>query len=70
MHYFLQWIASNACGSSACKQTGGNLYDPSHAKSTGQNFQITYVEGEASGPIVWDQVDIGGYTVDTQAVGA
>ncbi|KAI0768926.1 aspartic peptidase domain-containing protein, partial [Irpex lacteus] len=64
------WLASNSCGSSACKATGGNLYDPSHAKPTGQTFQIMYVEGEAVGPIVWDQVDIGGYTVDTQAVAA
>ncbi|KAI0689929.1 aspartic peptidase domain-containing protein [Cytidiella melzeri] len=64
------WIASNSCGTQACKQAGGNLYNPSSSTPTGQTFAITYVEGDAGGPIVWDQVDIGGYTVDAQALAA
>ncbi|EKM50305.1 uncharacterized protein PHACADRAFT_264924 [Phanerochaete carnosa HHB-10118-sp] len=64
------WIASTSCSTQACKQTNGNLYDPSQAQSTGQTFQISYVEGAVSGPIVWDTVTLGGYEIDGQALAA
>ncbi|KAF7789932.1 hypothetical protein EIP86_000880 [Pleurotus ostreatoroseus] len=64
------WLASTACGSQACKQTNGQLYDPSQATSTNVGFTITYVEGYVSGTIVWDSVSLGGYTVGAQALAA
>lgn len=64
-----QWIASTACGTQACKQAGGSLYDASHATQTGQPFKIEYVEGEVLGPIVWDTLTVGGYVIDNQAIG-
>ena len=36
---------------------------------TGMNFSIPYLSGSAAGPIVWDQVTIGGYTINNQALG-
>jgi hypothetical protein len=48
---------------------GGGLYDPSGSLATGQSFQIDYIAGSAAGPIVWDKVNIGGYTIDHQALG-
>lgn len=63
------WVAANSCSTQACKQTNGNLYNPSQATQTGKSFQISYVEGEVSGPIVWDTVRLGGYEIDGQALG-
>lgn len=63
------WIASKSCSSSSCSQTGGHLYDPSSSTSTGQTFDMTYAEGQVIGPIVWDTVDVGGYTITNQALG-
>lgn len=31
------------------------------------DFAISYLSGEVSGPIVWDQVAVGGYSIDNQA---
>ncbi|KAI0781809.1 aspartic peptidase domain-containing protein, partial [Abortiporus biennis] len=64
------WLASNTCKTDACGQANGHLYDPSTSRSTGQSFQVGYVEGSVSGPIVWDTVEIGGYSIDNQAIGA
>ncbi|OSX57062.1 hypothetical protein POSPLADRAFT_1076338 [Postia placenta MAD-698-R-SB12] len=64
------WIASKSCSSSSCSQTGGHLYDPSSSTSTGQTFDMTYAEGQVIGPIVWDTVDVGGYTITNQALAA
>ncbi|OCH83885.1 acid protease, partial [Obba rivulosa] len=64
------WLASAACGSSSCQQTGGNLYDPASATASQQTFTITYEEGSVSGPIVWDEVEVGGYTITQQALAA
>ena len=65
-----QWLASKQCSSSACSSTGGRLYDPSTATATNTDFNIDYLAGSVSGPIYWDQVTVGGYTVDNQALGA
>ncbi|KAI0350130.1 acid protease [Trametes cingulata] len=62
------WIASTACSTSACNDVGGNRYDPSQALPTGQTLGIEYAEGQASGPVVWDTVQIGGYSIDHQAL--
>ncbi|KAL6300218.1 aspartic peptidase domain-containing protein [Sparassis latifolia] len=64
------WIASSSCSTSACGQTGGNLYDPSSSKSSGAIFTISYAEGEVSGPVVWDTVKVGGYNISAQALAA
>ncbi|KAF8811028.1 acid protease [Phlegmacium glaucopus] len=63
------WIASTSCYTSSCSQSKGHLYDSSEAIATGVNFSIPYLSGSAAGPIVWDSVSIGGYTVDHQALG-
>lgn len=67
---FPQWVASSSCSSSPCSSVGsGNLYDPSSATQTDANFNITYLQGSVTGPIVWDQVGVGSYTIDNQALG-
>jgi len=50
--------------------TKGHLYDPSGATQTGVDFSIPYLSGSAAGPIVWDNVTIGGYTIGYQALAA
>ncbi|KAF8073301.1 aspartic peptidase domain-containing protein [Lyophyllum atratum] len=64
------WITSRSCSSSVCGQTSGHSYDPSGSKSTGVNFNITYLQGNVKGPVVWDQVVVGGYSIDNQALAA
>ncbi|OBZ71712.1 Chymosin [Grifola frondosa] len=64
------WLASTSCSSSPCHQVGGHLYDPTHSTPTPQAVSITYAEGDVSGPIVWDTVVLGGYSVDDQALAA
>ena len=65
-----QWVASVSCSSSPCAQTAGHNYDPSLSGSdTGHNFEIQYLSGTVSGPIYWDRVHVGGYSVEFQALG-
>jgi Eukaryotic aspartyl protease len=54
-------------------QTGHTIYDPTKSP-TAQNldgtFNVTYGDGSfVSGPVALDTVDIGGSTVDAQAIG-
>ncbi|KAJ7109622.1 acid protease [Mycena crocata] len=62
------WVASSSCSSSACGQAP--LYDPSKAIPTNANFAIQYLVGNVSGPIIWDTVTVGGYSIDYQALAA
>ncbi|KAJ7735796.1 acid protease [Mycena metata] len=62
------WVASSSCSSSDCSSTPH--YDPTAASSTSQSFNITYLVGDVSGPIVWDTVTVGGYGVSNQALAA
>lgn len=64
------WVVSSSCSSKLCKQAGGNVYDPSSSTSTGQDFEIKYILGSVKGPIVWDEVELGGYTISNQALAA
>ncbi|KAH9959375.1 aspartic peptidase domain-containing protein [Russula compacta] len=65
------WIASTSCSSTACGGTKGRQYDPSvSGNTTGSQFSIQYLAGEVSGPIYWDQVQLGGYTLNNQALAA
>ena len=64
-----KWIASTSCSSSSCSLTKGHLYDPSGATQTGVEFSIPYLSGSAKGPIVWDNVTVGGYAIGNQALG-
>ncbi|KAF8805892.1 acid protease [Phlegmacium glaucopus] len=64
------WIASTSCSSPSCSHTKGHLYDPTGATQTGVDFSIPYLSGSAAGPIVWDKVTIGGYTINNQALAA
>ncbi|KAG9220227.1 hypothetical protein CCMSSC00406_0009548 [Pleurotus cornucopiae] len=59
-----------SCSSQACSQTGGRLYDPSSSRPTGQQFEIPYLRGRAAGPVVWDRFEIGGYSIENQAIAA
>jgi hypothetical protein len=64
------WVASRDCSSSACSGAKGHQYDAADATPTGQTFNITYLAGGAIGPVVWDAVALGGYSLDKQALGA
>ncbi|KAG5646164.1 hypothetical protein DXG03_004217 [Asterophora parasitica] len=64
------WITSKDCSSSLCGQTNGRTYDASGSKSTGVNFDINYLQGTVSGPIVWDSFVVGGYSIENQALAA
>ena len=63
----IQWVASTSC--TTCGSAGGRLYNPSGSLATGQPFEINYIAGKAAGPIVWDEVSVGGYTLEHQALG-
>ena len=66
----LQWIASVSCSSTACAGSKGRQYDPSVSGiSTAEQFSIQYLAGAVSGPIYWDTVQVGGYTIGSQALG-
>ena len=61
-------------GLPARSQLGHTLYSPSQsttvAEMNGSTFEITYGDGSfARGPVVTDVVDIGGATIDKQAIG-
>ncbi|KJA15324.1 hypothetical protein HYPSUDRAFT_48479 [Hypholoma sublateritium FD-334 SS-4] len=65
------WVASKSCSSSSCALTQGRLYDPSvSSRPTDKVFSIPYLQGSASGPIVWDVVTLGGYSINNQALAA
>ncbi|KAF6741479.1 aspartic peptidase domain-containing protein [Ephemerocybe angulata] len=79
------WIASTDCTSSECSDITSSssstnsvassskaMYDPgsSGADSTGADFTISYLQGDVSGPVYWDKVQIGGYGIENQAVAA
>lgn len=65
----IQWIASKSCSTASCSSTNGRLYDPTSSTSTGAGFAINYLSGIVSGPIVWDTVQLGTYSVQNQALG-
>lgn len=61
------WIAATSC--SGCRAAPA-LYDAASSSSTiptGQDFEYNYLVGTASGPIIWDQVSLGSYTIERQA---
>ncbi|KAJ7359684.1 aspartic peptidase domain-containing protein [Mycena albidolilacea] len=62
------WIASSSCSSSVC----GNapLYTPTTAIPTNLDFSINYLVGNVSGPILWDGLTVGGYSIESQALAA
>ncbi|KAF8551129.1 acid protease [Imleria badia] len=64
------WIASKSCSSSVCSATSGRLYDPSSSQPSGATFTMQYLSGTVSGPIVWDQVQLGDYIISNQALAA
>ncbi|EAU80857.2 endopeptidase [Coprinopsis cinerea okayama7 len=66
------WISSTSCSTSSCGKNGGRLYNPSTsgASATGVGFEIDYLRGHVEGPIFWDRVVVGGYSIENQALSA
>ncbi|KAG2123082.1 aspartic peptidase domain-containing protein [Suillus clintonianus] len=64
------WIASKSCSTASCSSTDGRLYDPTSSTPTGASFTIDYLSGTVSGPIVWDTVQLGTYSLQNQALAA
>ncbi|KAI9450603.1 acid protease [Lactarius psammicola] len=65
------WIASTSCSSDACSGSKGRQYDPSvSGVAAGYDFNITYLAGEVTGPVYWDQLQVGGYNLSNQALAA
>ncbi|KAF9551927.1 acid protease [Agrocybe pediades] len=64
------WVASTSCSTSSCKLTQGRLYDPSNSNPTNVAFSISYLQGLAAGPVVWEKVSVGGYEISSQAMAA
>ncbi|KAF8588674.1 acid protease [Ramaria rubella] len=62
------WLASNTCSTSECSSAHTTLYDPSAAQQTGDSLNLTYLQGSASGPIVWDTFQLGPYIIPSQAL--
>jgi hypothetical protein len=63
-----QWFTS--CTDEACSDTKKRLYDPTlSSKTTGSTFNIGYLQGNVVGPVVWDQVQLGAYSINFQALG-
>ena len=62
-------MASTSCGSSPCTNKA-KLYNPgTSSRDTSVAFSIEYLSGLVSGEIVWDKVVLGGYEIDSQALG-
>lgn len=63
------WLASTDCHTSSCSGvSSSNLFsDTSSTKDTDEFFQIAYLTGNVSGPIVWDTVQLGAYGMSNQA---
>lgn len=69
---WLSWVFNTNLDQSA--QQGHTVYNPTKSNAskalTGSTFNISYGDGSfASGPVGVDTVDIGGSTVDAQAIG-
>ncbi|KAJ2924878.1 hypothetical protein H1R20_g12217, partial [Candolleomyces eurysporus] len=65
------WIAASSCTTTSCSRSG-NIYNPSSsgANLTGVDFEIDYLQGHVNGPVYWDRVVIGGYSIENQALAA
>ncbi|KAF8875284.1 aspartic peptidase domain-containing protein [Infundibulicybe gibba] len=65
----VQWVASTSCTTSSCNAVRSR-YNPDGSDPTNQTFSISYLQGTVSGPIVWDHVEVGGYSIESQAFAA
>ncbi|UZJ54949.1 hypothetical protein CBS101457_004269 [Exobasidium rhododendri] len=64
------WVASDRCNSAACQQKGGyavKLFSDNNGVETGENFEIDYLVGSASGPIIVSNVSFANSLIDSQA---
>ncbi|KAH6908558.1 aspartic peptidase domain-containing protein, partial [Coprinopsis sp. MPI-PUGE-AT-0042] len=66
------WIASTSCNADSCRGSGSRFYNPggSGALDTGVAFDIDYLRGHVEGPVYWDRVNVGGYSIENQALAA
>lgn len=66
-----QWIASTDCDS--CRDAPA-IWDPTRSSTaeratTAGDFNMNYLRGAVAGPVYWEQLTIGGYTILHQAMG-
>uniref|UniRef100_A0A0W0FZ18 Peptidase A1 domain-containing protein n=1 Tax=Moniliophthora roreri TaxID=221103 RepID=A0A0W0FZ18_MONRR len=62
------WVASTLCSSCGAS---GNIYNPTvSGTSSNVPFDITYLSGYVQGTIYWDTFNIGGYSIESQALAA
>ena len=69
---FSQWIVSRSCSSEPCTSYSGPKLNPTispDAKDTGATLEIQYLQGYVSGPIWWEDLILGPYTLSSQAFG-
>ncbi|KDQ16125.1 hypothetical protein BOTBODRAFT_43702 [Botryobasidium botryosum FD-172 SS1] len=63
------WITASSCTSDACKSYKGPTYDISSSLGTSSNQSLTlsYLRGQAQGPIYSDSFSLGGYRIANQS---
>lgn len=65
-----QWLASDRCDSSVCQNREGydiHLFSDTSGLDTGDDFDINYLVGSASGPIIISNVSFANTIVEDQA---
>jgi hypothetical protein len=65
-----QWVASDRCNSAACQSRSGydvTLFSDNNGLETGEDFDINYVVGGASGPIIISNVSFANTVIYDQS---
>jgi hypothetical protein len=65
-----QWVASDRCNSAACQSREGydvKLFSDNNGTETGEDFDISYLIGSASGPIIQSNVTFANTLIENQA---
>lgn len=64
------WVASDRCNSADCQDKGGEgvyLFSDNNGQETGENFEIDYLVGSSSGPIILSNVSFANTVIEAQA---
>ncbi|QRW12854.1 aspartyl protease [Ceratobasidium sp. AG-Ba] len=63
------WLASTSCQSTVCQRAGTDLYGWSTSTvDSGNIVELSYLSGYVQGNVVWDTLQLGGYSVTNQAL--